>query len=158
MDSDSTCSTYVADVETDMSPSKFARLVGLKVVARTDTEDDLLREASTSDNSLSISDTLHSTSNDYPALVESFFSPPEDLTSRYETLPLRRSDPSLPVKRSHNRSRSDGGVCFMIPVGDTNELTKGRFTIKREEVESSYWRPRRTTGPSRFHEDDVQKV
>jgi hypothetical protein len=136
-----------------MSPAKFAKLVGLKVVARTDTEDDLLREASNSDNSLSISDTLHSTSNDYPVLVDSFFSPPDYLNVSCETLP-RKSVPPMPSK-SHLRSRSDGGACFMIPVGNTKEVTKGRFTLRREEVESSYWRPRRITGPSRFQENDL---
>jgi hypothetical protein len=154
--SDTTSATYV-DTDDHLSPSMFARLAGLKILAKTDTEDDVLKEATNSENSLSITDTLYSNSNDYPTMDESFFAPPQDPMAKSESLPFRtlsKSESSISV-RTHHRSRSDGGACFMIPVGDTNEIIKGRFTLKREEVQSSYWKPRRITGPSRFHAKDI---
>ena len=160
--SDATASTLVADKELDeMSPSKFTKLAGLKIIARTDTEDELLKNNERSDLSSSIADTLNSkTSTDFPSMDESFFYPPQDLkdgivinekSQSGRSLPTIKTQPVISTK-SHHRSRSDGGACFMIPVGDTNEVVRGRFTLRREEVDSSYWKPRRITGPSRFYD------
>ena len=112
-----------------------------------------------------------------PKLDDSFFTPPVDLElkflSRKASLPTSESTSAsssprdsisweahtLPQRRPltgnprpfHTRSRSETGPGVLVPPGGTRHQKRGRFTITRETVESTHWRPRRTTGPSRFH-------
>lgn len=105
--------------------------------------------------------------------------PSEELMTDLAMIPTNRSmsclslspmplspSPSPPRRhhtRGHTRSVSEThGPSVILPPGSLHSASRrGRFMITREEVDSSHWRPRRITGPSRFQvvekEDDMVK-